>query len=480
MSTFYAASIEQLLGEAEALVQAQRHEEAVARARQVLLHQARNPRAHTVLAASLLLRDHHAEALAHVESALRGDRVNPRLHFMAALCLGPLGHVEEAMASYRRALQYRPEYLEARANLGYLLETVGRLAEAADCYRHVLTQQPREWFCLNRLGYCERILGRPAEGATLLERALALRPLAATANELALAYINLDRKPEAIAMFRRAVELDPKFLAAWCNLAKVLYLEYVVAEGAGRKPDPAPVLDCFARVLALEPANVEFAYLRDCVAGVRADRPPDEYIAALFDRFAPRFDDKLVVELRYRGPELLADFMKAFLETRSALRVVDLGCGTGLSGERFRAAARTLVGVDLSPAMLERARARGIYDELVQEEIGAFLARCDAESFDLAVALEVFNYVGDLGPVLRAGARALAAGARMVFSVELAPAGSADFVLLPAARYAHATRYVEAAAREAGFLVADSRAVTLREEAGAPVAGYLFALDKPR
>ena len=480
MTTFYAASIEQLLGEAEALVQAQRHEEATERARQVLMQQARNPRAHTVLAASLLLRDQHAEALVHVESALRSDRVNPRLHFMAALCLGPLGHVEEAMASYRRALQYRPEYLEARANLGYLLETVGRPAEAADCYRQVLEAQPREWFCLNRLGYCERILGRPAEGAKLLERAMALRPLAATANELALAHLNLDRKPEAIAMFRRAVELDPTFLAAWCNLAKVLYLEYVVAEGAGRKPDAAPVLDCFARVLAIDPTNVEFAYLRDCVAGVRADRPPDEYISALFDRFAPRFDDKLVGELRYRGPELLADFMRTFLESRTALRVVDLGCGTGLSGERLREAARTLVGVDLSPAMLERARARGIYDKLVQEEIAAYLGRCDAGSFDVAVALEVFNYVGDLAPVLRESARALAEGGRMVFSVELAPAPDADFVLLPAARYAHSTRYVEAVARDAGFDVADSKAVTLRQEAGEPVAGYLFALDKPR
>jgi predicted TPR repeat methyltransferase len=68
----------------------------------------------------------------------------------------------------------------------------------------------------------------------------------------------------------------------------------------------------------------------------------------------------------------------------------------------------------------------------------------------------------------------------MVLSVELAPGEGADFVLLPAARYAHSTAYVEAVAREAGFLVADSKAVTLREEAGEPVAGYLFALDKPR
>src|SRR5687768_4293623 len=158
MSTFYAASIDQLLSEAEALVQAQRHPEAEERARQVLLHQPRNARAHAVLGASLLLRERHAEALGHVDSALRSDRVNPRLHFMAALCQAPLGRVDDAIASYRRALQYRPQYLEARANLGYLLETAGQIEEASDCYRRVLAQQPRELFCLNRLGYCERVM----------------------------------------------------------------------------------------------------------------------------------------------------------------------------------------------------------------------------------------------------------------------------------------------------------------------------------
>lgn len=480
MTTSYTAAIEQHLAEAEALVQAQRYDEGEARASEVLSHQPRNPRAHGVLAASLILRQKHAEALGHVEAALRSDRVNPRFHFMAALCLTPLGRLDEAIASYRRALQYQPQFVDARANLGYLLETAGRIAEAVDCYHAVLAQQPDEWFSLNRLGYCERVLGRPREAVALLERAMAVRPdFALTANELALAHLNLDGKPEAIAMFRRAVELDPKYLDAWCNLAKVLYLEHVVADGAGRKPDPAPVLACFERVLALDPGNVEFSYLKDCVAGVRRTRPPDEYIATFFDRFAPRFDEKLIGELQYRGPEDAASFMKGWLDARSALRVADLGCGTGLSGGFLRRAARTLVGVDLSAAMLERARARGVYDELVREEIVEFLARSDPASLDLAVALEVFNYVGDLGPVLEAAGHALVPGGRLMLSIELAAAPDADFVLLSAGRYAHSSAYVEAAAAEAGFIVADSHRVTIRYEGGQPVQAYLFALDKP-
>jgi predicted TPR repeat methyltransferase len=479
MSTLYAASMEQLLAEGERLLDAQRPDEADANARQVLAQQARNPRAHGLLAAALLMRERHAEALEHVEAALRNDRVNARLHFMAALCQGPLGRVDEAIASYRRALQYRPDFVEARANLGYVLEGLGRPDEAADCYRRVLGTHPREWFCLNRLGYCERVAGRPAEAAALLERAASLRPdAAATLNELALAYLALERKPDAIAAFRRAVEADPAFPAAPFNLAKVLYLDFIVDEGAGRTPDPAPLLACFDRALALDPGNVEFGYLRDCVAGVRRDRPPDAYIAGFFDRFAERFDDKLVGELGYRGPEVAAEFAKPYLDTNTDLRIVDLGCGTGLAAGFLRTAARTLVGVDLSGGMLEQARGRGVYDELVQEEIVAFLARSEPGSIDFALALDVFIYVGDLGPALTAAARALRPGGRMVISVELADADAEGFALLSTGRYAHSTGYVETVALAAGFSIADSRPFTIRHDAGEPLRDTSFALER--
>ena len=49
---------------------------------------------------------------------------------------------------------------------------------------------------------------------------------------------------------------------------------------------------------------------------------------------------------------------------RDKLAILDLGCGTGLAGLAFQPLAARLDGVDLSPAMIEKARARGIYDHL--------------------------------------------------------------------------------------------------------------------
>lgn len=47
-----------------------------------------------------------------------------------------------------------------------------------------------------------------------------------------------------------------------------------------------------------------------------------------------------------------------------SLDILDLGCGTGLVGSWFKDYARKLVGVDVSPTMLDMATKKGCYHEL--------------------------------------------------------------------------------------------------------------------
>lgn len=417
-----------------------RHAEAEARAREVLRHQPRNARAHFILALCALMQQRHEDALACAERALRSDRVNARYHFVAALCLAPLGRRGEAIDAYRRALQYRPDFTEASVNLARTLESEGRLEEAA----------------------------------ATLERAAALRPdFAAIHNELALVLHRLQRIDDAIARLRRAVELEPGLVEGWRNLGKILYVRHI------ESPQPQSarvVLDCFDRILALEP-DVEIQYLRDCVAGVRVERPPDAYVRQFFDRFSTRFEDRLLAQLEYRAPEVAAQALEPWLAQRKALRIVDLGCGSGLFARVLRPAAAHLVGVDLSSGMLDLARAREAYDELVAAEIGGYLAGEAPESFDLAVALDVFIYVGALERVFTACAAALRRGGRLVLSVEALRA-QGDYALAPAGRYSHSQDYVERAAREAGLRVGQAREFVIRKEAGADVPALLFVLEK--
>ena len=62
---------------------------------------------------------------------------------------------------------------------------------------------------------------------------------------------------------------------------------------------------------------------------------------------------------------------------RAELAILDLGCGTGLAGAAFKPLAARLDGVDLSPAMIEKARARQIYDHLQVADLQTALGRPD-------------------------------------------------------------------------------------------------------
>ena len=92
---------------------------------------------------------------------------------------------------------------------------------------------------------------------------------------------------------------------------------------------------------------------------------PSAYVQALFDQYAPRFEAALVGDLGYRGPALL---FKAVLSARAAAekpaffkRAIDLGCGTGLAARAFARNVDRFIGIDLSPRMIEKSRATGLY-----------------------------------------------------------------------------------------------------------------------
>ena len=418
-----------------------------------------------------------AEALERVQAALRIDRMEARYHYVAAISLASLDRGAEAIESFRRALKFRPSFVEARGNLGVLLERSGQLAEAAECYRKVATDNRNDVTAWDRLGHCARLLGRSDESIAALRQSLALRAdSAATHNELALALLQEGNRADALSSFRRAVDLDPRFLPAWANLAKVLYLEFGASPPDEREPLRRQVLEAFDRVLALEPGHEEFRFLRDAVSGTHVDRPPEGYVTAFFDRFAPQFDEHLTGKLRYGAPAVAREMLQPWLALRAPVRVLDIGCGTGLSGKIVRDRSASLAGVDLSSQMLERARALAIYDRLEQSEAVAFLERCAQRSCDLILALDVFIYVGALDRILPAIARVLDAGGRLLCSVEELEAG--DFALAPTGRYRHARGYVERIGAGAGLALAEARPFVVREEAGRGIEALMLAFDR--
>jgi predicted TPR repeat methyltransferase len=202
---------------------------------------------------------------------------------------------------------------------------------------------------------------------------------------------------------------------------------------------------------------------------------PPTYVSTLFNQYAPKFEASLVDELGYRGPHLL---FKAVLAARATIgkpaffrHAIDLGCGTGLVARAFAAQADEILGIDLSPRMIELARATGLYAELEVAEVVAGLGTRREASVDLVLAADVMVYVHDPLPLLREAARVLRPGGLVAFTAETHPG---DGVILGAGlRYAHSAATVRAAIEAAGLRLDQLEAASARTESGVPAPGLV-------
>jgi len=201
------------------------------------------------------------------------------------------------------------------------------------------------------------------------------------------------------------------------------------------------------------------------------DRAPSDYVEALFDSFADRFDQQLVDNLGYDAPAVLAE--RVARRREQFARILDLGCGTGLAGPHLRRFQGRLTGVDLSRGMLARAAEREDYDDLVQADATAFL-RARPNAFDLIFSTDVLIYFGDLTPLFAAAAEALAPDGVLAVSVER---GEDGWTLLPSARYAHGDAYVRSASAP-WFDVVDQADISLRRDATSTTPGGLYILTR--
>jgi predicted TPR repeat methyltransferase len=226
-------------------------------------------------------------------------------------------------------------------------------------------------------------------------------------------------------------------------------------------------LELEAMELAEEDRHEALEFLRHAELATTPEAAPPAFVRATFDRYAGRFDEHLTRNLCYQGPEQIVALLSRLLDPGVRRPVVlDVGCGTGLAGAAVRRIAGRLDGVDLSAAMLEQARLRGIYDRLETGEVVEWLRR-QPRSYDLIVAADVFAYLGDLGPVLDGCRHALDRDGLLLFTVE--SAGSGNYHLGRTRRFAHSHDYVVDAAARAGLSLVATEPAVLRTESGKPV-----------
>ena len=380
------------------------------------------------------------------------------------MALARLCRFAEAETAFTTALAQAPDHLAARAGLAKTLRQLGRDDEAL---HHLLIYA--------QAGADAELLRQVADEA--MRRSLpataipALQALAVHVPQdggilglLAKLFCSGGLYSEAEATARRAVSLAPGLGSAHFTLGQALFR-------LGRLEEAATALSEACRC---DPENAEARHFLSLITGRSEVEAQNSYIRTLFDSCADTFDRILVDELGYSAPWVLGEELVAAGALTRPSSIIDLGCGTGLCGTVLKPYAHRLDGVDLSPRMIDACRSRGIYDDLAEGDLVAFLGGRQA-CYDLAIAADVLIYVGESAPVFAAVRQALRPSGWFAFSIEVSE--KAPVIGLSSGRFAHSVQYICDLATRYGFSIVSQKTINLRQESGVPIAGLAYVLQ---
>jgi predicted TPR repeat methyltransferase len=373
------------------------------------------------------------EAIAVLHKAVDLDASNANAFFNLGTILGQQGQYDQAAVALQKGLAIAPGTPKARNNLGLALARMGKLDDAISSLEKATELDGHygdAWFNLGDAYYCRGKLQKAAEA------------------------------------FQRCIRLVPDFVEAHYNLSIVQHDQKLL-------PDAIRSLQ---RTIELAPEHTAARHMLAALSGETPDSAPPEFVTHLFDQYSHGFEDDLTGRLEYRIPNRLRELLYLHLAPGTRFpRAVDLGCGTGLSGQAFSDIVDYLAGIDISNNMLEQASRKNIYNDLIRGDICEQLPQL-ADLYNLIIATDVMVYIGNLEPLFSAVSRKALPGAYFVFSVESLQ--GQDFTLQPTGRYAHASAYISKLAAVSGFTVLAQEQTGIRKEGETWIPGEIYILQK--
>ena len=403
------------------------------------------------------------------------------------------GHPQKALNAIEKTGLNQPSFLIEKA---VILEQLNRSDEALTIYQDLLKQNsflPEAW---TNQGNILRHRGQVSQAEDCYKRALALnRDHMAASHNLADLLYQEKRIPEALEQYRYILSHHPDNTAALYNLAVILEETADYAEAAGLyfrillKPNAPQGIEwrLSDTLAALSEGDMKLA--KDFTKGWLKNFPNDvvanhlwaafqqkkekdtlSYVRKLYDDFADTYNDKML--------ELKAT---ALTETEACLPAVpgwdilDLGCGTGQFGVKYAHRYSSLVGVDISEGMLEKARQTNRYTRLVRQDIEVYLQQ-SSDQYDLIMAIEVLGYLPAIQPLFIQVFDHLKTGGFFAFSIELSPENQT--ILSPNGRYLYAIKDVYQAVRQKSWQIVTERKINLRREKKSYAEGIIMILKK--
>jgi Flp pilus assembly protein TadD len=186
---------------------------------------------HNALGWTLFQAGQPADAIVEYEKALAADRGHAKAHNNLALALVELGRLEDAAGHFKASHAVEPR-AEIYSDFGFALARLGRPDEAQASYRKALELDPRSPSAHANLAVSLAQSGDFTQAEAHYRIAVREKPTADAYNGLGYVLARQGRGDEAIVELRKAIDVDPKFIPAYNNLADALETQGKLEEAA--------------------------------------------------------------------------------------------------------------------------------------------------------------------------------------------------------------------------------------------------------
>ena len=392
------------------------------------------------------------KALVQAQKALETAPDNDAICLLTGNIYFAQKKVEKAEFYWRKAEAICDDNFEAKLRLADLMSQNGNFEQAESRYLRLKELEAKNFDVHNNYGEMLFRQGRLAEALEEYRQAAILNPDAAeVSNNLGVILKDLKDYLQAIDLFFNALKLAPAMEEISINLAESIILLSQTNE--------KEAVRCAEKWEKEYPDN---PFAQGLNAALKGDIIENNQIVTekLFDHFADHYE--LVMQnLDYSAP-MAVRRIAGSVEGR----IADIGCGSGLVGVALKKDNISLIGVDVSVEMLNQARQKNIYDELIKSDALEFLRH--RSDFDWIIAADVLEYIPHIEDFI-----CLAKGKNIIFTIEKSD-DDIPYSMRKNGRIQHNPNYVENLLQANGFCDILREDLVLRTENGVAVNGCIF------
>ena len=359
--------------------------------------------------------------------------------------------VQNAKIYFSKAELLNPSNIAAILNLADIYSRENSFDEAEKRYKRILELDNKNFEAHNNYAEMLYRAHRTAEALEEYRQAVIINPnSAAVSNNLALVLKDLQEYDEAANLLLNALKLSPEIEEISINLSETIAL---LARTQVQKAKSYA-----KRWLELCPNNI---FAQKQIATLQGEYFENNHLYSerLFDNFADNY------ELVMQNLGYSAALAVGRIVGNEQAVIVDLGCGTGLMGKVLKNPQRTLIGVDVSQKMLDKAKDKNFYSKLIKDDIVHYLTF--NHDFDVAIMADVVGYLQNFETVIQLLRKKI-----IVFTIETSKENR--YEVDNSGRYKYNPDYIEKLLQENGFKSIYREDIVLRKEAGENVCGVIF------